>query len=86
MISMNEYNIGYLDGRNHALELTTRFVSSRMQEGAPERKAQTATSILQVLSDRSMLSAALTLASSITMMKTSALLAKPSIHAQNVFR
>lgn len=59
MISMNEYNIGYLDGRNHALELTARFVSSRMQEGAPERKAQTATSILQVLSDRRSLEHAL---------------------------
>ncbi len=59
MISMNEYNIGYLDGRNHALELTARFVSSRMQEGAPERKDQTATSILQVFSDRRSLEHAL---------------------------
>lgn len=59
MISMNEYNIGYLDGRNHALELAARFVSSRMQEGAPERKDHAAKSVLQVLSDRKSLEQAL---------------------------
>ena len=45
---MNEYNIGYLDGRNHALEL----VSSWARKRAPEK-------ILQVLSDRWSLETAL---------------------------
>lgn len=49
---MNEYNIGYLDGRNHALSLTTKLVSSLTFKRAPKE-------ILQVLSDRQSLEAAL---------------------------
>lgn len=55
MTSMSEYNIGYLDGRNHVLELTVRFVSSRIWDDTPERKAHATASILQVLSDRNAL-------------------------------
>lgn len=49
---MNEYNIGYLDGRNHALSLTTKLVSSLTSKRVPRE-------ILQVLSDRQSLEAAL---------------------------
>ena len=49
---MQDYNVGYLDGRNHAIELITKWVQSKKQKLAPDE-------MLIILQDKNMLAKAL---------------------------
>lgn len=49
----NDYDIGYLDGRNHAIALTVKWVEKALS------KWHSSDDILRILSDRDTLEAAL---------------------------
>lgn len=49
----NDYDIGYLDGRNHAITLTVKWVEKALS------KRHSSDDIMRILSDRDSLEAAL---------------------------